>query len=161
MPNSIAVGLAEIKISSDPDDVIVAFGLGSCLGIGMYDPKIKLAAMLHAVLPKNTGKQANQEAKYVDTGIQHLLEIMLKAGAQKSRIILKMAGGANMLSVKGSASHFDIGTRNIDSAYEVFEKMKINLINKEVGGQIGRTVRLYIQDGKMTIRKMGGKEQAF
>ena len=113
MANSIAIGLAELKLSRSPDDVLVAFGLGSCLGIGMYDPQLHLGAMLHAVLPINNDGKVEQ-SKYVDTGIKMLIDMMLQAGAQKTRLITKVAGGANMLNVSSLSSTFDIGNRNID-----------------------------------------------
>jgi chemotaxis protein CheD len=158
MANSIAIGLAEVKVSKSPDDVLVAFGLGSCLGIGMYDPILHLGGMLHAVLPINNDNKAEQ-SKYVDSGISMLMELMIQAGAQKSRLIIKMAGGANMLNVSSLSSTFDIGNRNIDSARQTFSKMGIRVKSEEVGGKIGRTVRLYIADGRYTLRMMGEQER--
>ena len=158
MANSIAIGLAELKISRSPDDVLVAFGLGSCLGIGMYDPILHLGAMLHAVLPINNDSNV-EHSKYVDSGIVMLLDLMIKSGAQKNRIITKMAGGANMLNVSSLSSTFDIGNRNIDAARLTFSKMGIRLKSEEVGGKIGRTVRLYVASGRYTIRMMGSQER--
>jgi chemotaxis protein CheD len=162
MGNSIAVGLAEIKISRNPDDVIVAFGLGSCLGIGIYDPILRLGGMLHAVLPHNNVDGSDKfSPKYVDTGIAGLLEQLQKEGLNRARMIVKMAGGANMLNIGGNSSPFDIGTRNIEIARQTFRLLNIKVSSEEVGGQTGRTVRMYIPDGKMTLRMMGGKEKEF
>jgi len=158
MANSIAIGLAEVKVSRSPDDVLVAFGLGSCLGIGMYDPILHLGGMLHAVLPINNDSR-NEQSKYVDSGITMLMDLMVQAGAQRSRIVIKMAGGANMLNVSSLSSTFDIGNRNIDSARQTFIKMSIRVKSEEVGGKIGRTVRLYVADGRYTIRMMGEQER--
>ncbi|MCE1254712.1 MAG: chemotaxis protein CheD [Anaerolineae bacterium] len=158
MANSIAIGLAELKISRNPDDVLVAFGLGSCLGIGMYDPLLHLGGMLHAVLPLNNDSKA-EHSKYVDSGILMLLDMMIQAGAQKQRLITKVAGGANMLNVSSLSSTFDIGNRNIDAAKVTFDKLGIRPKSEEVGGKIGRTVRLYIADGRYTIRMMGEQER--
>ena len=161
MHNSIAVGLAEIKISHDPADVLVAFGLGSCVGVGIYDPKIHLAGMLHAVLPSSKNSNDQNPAKYVDTGIQELLDQMARQGLNRTRMIVKIAGGANMLNLGTKTSAFDIGTRNIEMAKNTMQILGIRIVSEEVGGQIGRTVRLYIADGSMTIRVMGGKEREF
>jgi len=157
--SDISVGLGEIKISNDPGDVLIGFGLGSCIGVGMYDPIARIAGMLHAVLPVVSDNKT-PSPKYTDSGVQMLLEQLLEAGALRSRIIVKMAGGANMLSSPGLSSTFDIGTRNVDSAYDTLKKLKLKISSESVGGQIGRTVRLYISDGRMTIRIMGGKERA-
>lgn len=159
MSNHIAVGLAEIKISNDPNDVLVAFGLGSCLGIGMYDPMLKLGGLLHAVLPKAGNHTEELSAKYVDTGIRLLLNQLTQLGALPARLKVRMVGGANILVAPSLSSTFDIGARNISAAYQVFKELGIKLISEEVGGQTGRTVRMYILDGRMTIRVMGGQER--
>jgi chemotaxis protein CheD len=159
MTNSIAIGLAEIKFSKNPDDVLVSFGLGSCLGIGMYDPSIQLGGMLHAVLPTCTDRE--NPSKFVDSGIEFLLQEMIKEGALKNRLIIRMSGGANMLNVTSLSNSFDIGNRNILSANGTFKKLGIKTNSEEVGGKIGRTVRLYIASGKMTIRMMGEPEREF
>lgn len=153
-----SVGLGEIKISNAPGDVLVAFGLGSCVGIGFYDPKIHLGGLLHAVLPLSKNN-LDSEAKYVDSGIKSLLNQMIEAGAVPSRIIVRMAGGANMLTAPGLANSFDIGTRNVEMAHEVLRNNHLTIAAEEVGGSTGRTVRLYIADGRMTIRMMGGQER--
>jgi chemotaxis protein CheD len=161
MSNTLAVGLAELKISRDPNDVLVAFGLGSCLGIGIFDPQLHLGGLLHAVLPKYTHAKESRSPKFVDSGIQYMLEEMEKLGLNRSRMIIRVAGGANMLNLKGSATPFDIGTRNIESAHTLLEKLNYKVKNEDTGGQTGRTVRLYVCDGRMTIRIMGGKEREF
>jgi chemotaxis protein CheD len=153
-----SVGLGEIKISSGEADVLVAFGLGSCVGLGFYDPKIHLGGLLHAVLPQFRNN-ADVEAKYVDSGIKLLLSQMLEAGAVQSRLVVRMVGGANMLTAPGLANSFDIGTRNVETARQVLNKLRLPISAEEVGGTIGRTVRLYVADGRMTIRMMGGQER--
>lgn len=160
MRNDISVGLGEIKITNNPEDVLVAFGLGSCVGVGMFDPTIHLGGLLHAVLPLANGKEP-LSGKYADTGIQLLLDMMLKSGAVQSRLIVRMAGGANMLTAPGLSNTFDIGTRNVDAARKVLKQLNLRVQGEEIGGQIGRTVRLYTTDGRMTIRVMGGQEREF
>jgi chemotaxis protein CheD len=161
MQNTITVGLGELKISRDPQDVLVAYGLGSCLGIGFYDPRIHLAGLLHALLPNHPNDLNDQNPRYVDTGIRTLLAQMIEAGAERSRIVIRMAGGANMLVAPGFTNSFTIGTRNVETAYATFSQLKLSLASQEVGGTIGRTVRFYIPDGRMTIRTMGNQEREF
>jgi chemotaxis protein CheD len=159
MYNSISVGLGEEKISKLPTDVLVAYGLGSCVGIGMYDPISRTGGLLHGVLPEPLNGSETISAKYVNFGIQILLDHLVKNGADPGRLIVKMAGGANMLISPGLSQTFDIGTRNIASAVLNLAKMNVRLANQDVGGNIGRTVRLYIGNGKMTVRMIGGIEK--
>jgi chemotaxis protein CheD len=154
-----SVGLGEFLISKDPQDVLIAFGLGSCLGVGMYDPVARIGGLIHVVLPEHKAGNDPNHAKFVDTGIPMLLKKLTDEGAVPSRIILKMAGGANMLVSPGLSGTFDIGTRNITMAHQVIEKLNLKLNREEVGGQVGRTVRLYIADGRMTVRMMGSQER--
>lgn len=159
MQDSVAVGLGECKVSRNIEEVLVAYGLGSCVGIGMYDPQLRLAGLLHAVLPISPNGVAERSAKYVTSGIEILLDEMIKAGAIPSRIIVRMAGGANMLTAPGFSKTFNIGTRNVETAHEVLKQHRLRLVSEEVGGTIGRTVRLYVYDGRMTIRTVGNQER--
>ncbi|MEI8131530.1 MAG: chemotaxis protein CheD [Leptolinea sp.] len=154
-----SVGLGEMRVSRDPGEVLIAFGLGSCLGIGMYDPVAKVGGMIHVVLPEQKSGNDPNLGKFVDTGIPLLLQKVIAEGGEKSRLIVKMAGGANMLVSPGLSGIFEIGTRNISKAAEVFKELKIKIHKEEVGGQVGRTVRLYIADGRMTVRMMGSQER--
>ncbi|MFZ5808887.1 MAG: chemotaxis protein CheD [Chloroflexota bacterium] len=159
MQDNLAVGLGEIKLSRNPDDVLVAYGLGSCVGIGMYDPQVRVAALLHAVLPDSPNGAVERSPKYVSSGIEMMLEEMMKHGAQPSRLIIRMAGGANMLAAPGFAQTFNIGTRNVEAAYETLKKFRLKIASQEVGGTSGRTVRFYVRDGRMTIRTVGNQER--
>lgn len=160
MANSIAIGLAELKVSRNPEDILVAFGLGSCIGVGMYDPVARIGGLLHAVLPVNSDSR-ELSPKYVDTGILLLLDELTKAGAVKSRLVTKVAGGANMLNVSSLSSSFDVGNRNIEAMHTTLAKLGIKPKGEEVGGKIGRTIRLYVATGRMTLRMMGEQEREF
>jgi chemotaxis protein CheD len=157
--NSIGVGLGERVISHKPDDILVAYGLGSCLGIGMYDPIQKLAGLLHAVLPDGQNGAERFCSRYVNSGIQGLFEDMLKAGATQNRLTIWVAGGANMLISGEFSRAFDVGNRNIDVARRKFEELRLPLAAIDVGGNLGRTVRLYVGTGRMTVRVIGGQEK--
>ncbi len=161
MQNNIVVGLGEIKISNNPNDVLVAYGLGSCLGIAFYDPVVHIAGMVHAVLPTCDMNVPRTDAcsKYVCCGIDNLLHKIVDAGGQRNRLIIRMAGGANMLSATSFSDIMNIGQRNIESARQKLSELKFQIAGEEVGGNIGRTVRFYVVDGRMAIRMMGGKER--
>jgi chemotaxis protein CheD len=157
MNSTLNVGLGEHVTSKNPDDVLVAYGLGSCLGIGMIDPLTRIAGLLHAVLPDSNNGDASS-SKYVTSGIRNLMEGMVKLGANQSRIIVRMAGGANMLVSVSLSQAFEIGSRNIIAAHKTFQQMNMRLSAEEVGGNVGRTVKIYVVTGKMTVRMVGGIE---
>lgn len=161
MLNSLAVGLGEIKVSRDTQDVLVAYGLGSCVGIGMYDPVTHVAGLLHAILPLHprTNGTEDQVAKYADTGILSLIEQLTRLGAERRRLIIRMAGGANMLVAPGFSQVLNIGCRNVEAAVSTIASLNMKISSQEVGGNIGRTVRFYVSDGRMTIRTMGNQER--
>ena len=159
MKEPVSIGLGEYHVSADPEVVMVAYGLGSCLGISMVDPIKKVSGLLHAVLPQRLNGSEPVCPRYVDCGIEILLNEMLKAGAERSRLIIRMAGGANMLLTSGVTNAFDVGTRNIASAHAVLQRINMRLQKEDVGGHTGRTVRLYVVDGRMTVRVVGGTEQ--
>ena len=159
MKEPISIGLGEFVVSADPEIILVAYGLGSCLGICLVDPVKKIAGLLHAVLPQRLNGAEPVCPRYVDCGVEGLLEEMLKAGADRNRLILRMAGGANMLLTSGVSHTFDVGTRNIASAHTAFQRFRLNLLKEDVGGHTGRTVRVYVADSRMTVRVVGGKEQ--
>jgi len=161
METSVGVGLGEIAVSQNQNDVLVAFGLGSCVGVGVYDPIKGVAGLLHAVLPEPLNGSDLESTKYVGNGIKKLLEEMVKKGAVKDRLVVRIAGGANMLTSPGLSKTFDIGTRNIAMALSVLESLKLKIVSQNVGGNIGRTFRIYVADGKMTIRMIGEKETVF
>jgi chemotaxis protein CheD len=159
MDKIITVGLGELAVSQDPQDILVAYGLGSCVGIGMYDQKTHLAGLLHALLPVHPVASNDEHSRYVDTGIKVLIDEMTKKGADRFRLVVRMAGGANMLVAPGFTGSFNIGTRNVEAAYSTLDSLRMSLAGQEVGGTTGRTVKFYVKDGRMTIRSIGNQER--
>jgi len=163
MNNQISLGLGEQAISRNPEDILVAYGLGSCLGISMIDPVTRITGLFHAVLPERTNgsemNDPNTAFKYVDCGIENMLAAMIREGANKNRLVIRMAGGANMLIAPGMTSTFDIGTRNVEKARMKFQQMNIKVAAEAVGGHTGRTVRVYVADSRMTVKVIGDKEK--
>jgi len=155
----LAVGLGEAKVSRDPEEVLVAYGLGSCVGIGMFDPVTRVAGLLHAVLPEHVGEPKTNSPKYVDTGVAHLLALMENAGAKRTTLLVRMAGGANMLTTPGLKQVFNIGDRNVAAARLTLAANALTIRAEDVGGHAGRTVRLYPGDGRMTVRVLGTRER--
>jgi chemotaxis protein CheD len=155
----LAVGLGEAKISRDPEEVLVAYGLGSCVGIGMYDPVAGVAGLLHAVLPEHPGETDGNAPKYVDSGVAYLIKLLEGAGAQRRSLQVRVAGGANMLTSPGFKQVFNIGDRNVAAARTTLAAKSLAIKGEDVGGHTGRTVRLYPGDGRMTVRVLGNRER--
>lgn len=161
MKDPTSVGLGEVAISRNPEDILVAYGLGSCMGVAMIDPVTKVCGLLHAVLPRAADGMESADAnpfKYVESGIESMLKVMAKEGALQSRLVVRIAGGANMLMTSSMTRSFDIGTRNIEAARTTLSRLRMNLAATEVGGHTGRTVRIYVAESRVTVRVVGEKE---
>lgn len=156
--NYVSVGLGELKVSQDPAVVLVAHGLGSCVGVCAYDPIGKVGGLLHAMLPESNGRDAQRPTKYVDTGIQKMLDELAAQGALRSRIVFRMAGGAQMLNAPGFKNVLNIGARNIEAAETVFREERLRLSHSDTGGHYGRTVKLHIGSGVVRVRSAGKGE---
>jgi chemotaxis protein CheD len=158
----INVGLGEQVVSRNPEDVLVAYGLGSCVGVVMVDPVSHYSGLLHAVLPKAAIGSVPGESnpfKYVESGIENLLAYLIRNGANQSRLTVRIIGGANMLQASDLTRSFDIGTRNIEAARSTLSRLKLPIVAAEVGGHTGRTLRVYVANGRVTVRVIGEKER--
>ena len=156
---SISVGLAEIKFSRNPDDVIVAHGLGSCVGVALYDVANKLGGMAHIVLPSSDIQPGlHTPERFADTGIDILIDKFKLLGGCIATSYIKIAGGAKMFQFS-SMTTLDIGGRNIIAVKEALTKHGVKPTAEDVGGTNGRTFKIYIEDGRMTSRMIGMKEK--
>lgn len=153
----ITVNISDMKVSSNPEDVLVTYSLGSCVGVTLYDPLQKIGGLIHCMLPlSKVDPERAKEVPYmfVDTGLPLMLQTLINMGANKSRIVAKVAGGAVLLDDNGM---FRIGERNHIVVRKLLWKNNILISSEDVGGTIARTVYLQINDGK-TIIKSAGKE---
>jgi chemotaxis protein CheD len=158
----INVGLGEQAISRNAEDILVAYGLGSCVGVVMNEPVSRVSGLLHAILPRPTNgmeRAVSNIHKYVENGIEDLITRLVMEGANRSRLVVRIVGGANMLISSDLTRSFDIGTRNIEAARTTLNRLKIPIAAAEVGGHIGRTVRVYVADSRVTVRVIGDKER--
>lgn len=146
----LAVGIGECKIGKRA--LMEAFGLGSCIGIVLYDMSTGISGIAHILLP---GASQNGETKYAETAIETLLEDMIKQGARKSRIVSKFAGGANVFK-HINLEILKIGNRNAISVEETLKKNKIPILAKDVGGEVGRSVMFNPFDGSMIVKYTKG-----
>lgn len=155
MGNVIKVGMADLKIAKSPD-VLITLGLGSCIGLVLYDPVTKIGGMLHHMLPDSTKLKNNTNiAKFGDTGTAELLKQMTAAGANRRRLVAKIAGGACMFEVSGLSSVGNVGARNIEEAKYLLKELQIPLIAEDTGLNYGRTVELNCENGDYTIKAVG------
>ncbi len=160
--NIRAVSIGEIIASGVPNDVLVAYGIGSCVAVCLYDPQVRVGGMLHALLPTalNKGKQADSNPiKFVDQGTPLLVESLLKLGARRTRLIGYLCGGAQVLSALDLSDFLNIGERNVRAAESALQAENIRIRARSTGGRIGRTVRLYIADGQVTAKSLKHGEQ--
>lgn len=152
----IPVGFGKLEVTNSPSSVLVAFGLGSCIAVSLYDPVEKIAGMIHIVLPySNDDKMEHSSAtKYANTGIPILLKEVLKMGAKKFRLEVKVVGGAQILKRNYPVNSFDIAEKNLKAVKDTLKKLNLYVTSEDTGGTKGRTFRLFVDTGKAVI-KMG------
>lgn len=155
MGNVVKVGMADLNICKSPD-VITTLGLGSCIGLTLYDPVTKIGGMVHYMLPDSTQVRNNENiAKFADTGIDELLKKVIAAGASKQRLVAKIAGGAKMFETTGVSAIGNIGARNAEAAKQILKQNGIRLIAEDTGLNYGRTVELHCETGEFHIKAVG------
>ena len=154
---NVIVGVADMKISKNPDDALITYSLGSCLGICIYDPQVKAGGLLHLMLPESKIDKAKAEANpymFADTGIPLLFKSVYKLGGAKERLIVKMAGASQILD---SAGVFNIGKRNYLAARKILWKNQVLIKSEDVGGSIHRTLRMELATGETSLKITGGE----
>lgn len=153
-----SAGLGQIVTSRDADETLIAYGLGSCVGVVGYDAAASVGGLLHALLPQRRDGDPN-EAKYVDSGVPALLRQMEALGAKRRSIVWYVVGGAEMLKVPGLTGDFNIGARNAESARQTMDRLNLTVKVVDTGGSAGRTVRLSMKDGSVVVRTLGQGEK--
>jgi len=155
MDNTIKVGMADMQAARHPA-VLVTLGLGSCVGIALYDKTTNIVGLAHCMLPDSTqSKNATNIAKFVNTAIEALVDKMVALGANRSKIVAKLAGGAQMFNFSQSSDLMKIGYRNVMAAKEKLEQLKIPLISEDTGGNYGRTIMLDSATGILQVKTIG------
>lgn len=155
--SDLIVGISDIKISNSTNDVIITYALGSCIGISVYDPVAKVGGLLHYMLPDSNldeKKAKISPAMFADTGIPSLFKACYSLGADKRRMIVKVAGGASILD---DSNFFRIGQKNIMAMRKIFWKNNVMITAEDTGANHNRTVRLEVSTGKTLVRTSGGE----
>ncbi len=149
----VKVGIADMNIADDGTSIRTS-GLGSCIGVVLYDEWIKLAGMVHVMLPDSSiGKEAKPNlAKYADTGIEELIRQLKTRGANLRRLQCKMAGGAQMFQFQSKSDVMRIGPRNAEAVKEVLLKHGVPIVAEDLGGNKGRTIEFFTSTGILQVR---------
>lgn len=156
MSERLRVGISEYRIARAPT-MLVTYGLGSCLGITLYDPLLQMGGLAHTLLPLHRpGGGENRPSKFVDTAISLMTAELTAAGAARERLAAKIFGGANMFAPATGSNSESIGARNARTARQTLERLGIPLLAEEVGGSHGRTVELDLATGRVMVRSVRG-----
>lgn len=159
MSEMIRVGMADLNICSAPN-AITTLGLGSCVGIILYDPSKKLAGLAHIMLPDSTKVKINDnKAKFADTGIDLLLQKLLANGANRRNILAKIAGGAQMFAFRSNNDMLRIGERNVEATKEKLKQLGIQIVAEDTGKNYGRTIEFYPETSALVIKAVGKEIQ--
>jgi chemotaxis protein CheD len=147
----VSARMGEMVVSRDPNEELVALGLGSCIGLAIVDRTAGVAGLAHIVLPESNDR-GDQVGKFADTAVPELIAQMRKAGAVERRFETAIAGGARMFEMSGG---LDIGSRNEAAVRSALAKAGISIQAAKTGGNTGRTVKISVGDLLVTVRSAG------
>ena len=160
MAQLIKVGMADYKVGRAPA-TLISYGLGSCIGISLYDPIRKIGGLLHIMLPDSTqARSSDNPAKFADTGIPLMINDVISLGASRSRLVAKIAGGAQMFAFSNATDIMRVGTRNADTCKQILKKNGIRVIAEDTGGNYGRTVSIDLNSGDYKVKTIDRGEKS-
>jgi chemotaxis protein CheD len=150
----IIVRVADLQVAGG-EDTLVTIGLGSCVAIVLYDATARVGGMAHVLLPSPAlSRQDANPAKFPQTAVPRLLEMMAKSGASPRRITARLAGGASMFAALAPLGTIQMGERNVVASREALNGHGIPLVAQAVGGDYGRTVKLQVANGSVQVRSL-------
>lgn len=159
MGEVIKVGMADWKTCSG-EDAVTTLGLGSCVGIAIRDPATGVGGLAHIMLPDSTEIRNNENRpKFADTGIEDLVKEIVRKGGNRSRLVAKIAGGAQMFSFGSKSTMIRVGERNVQASKKKLSELRIPLLAEDTGKTYGRTVVFYPKTGDFIIRAVGMPEK--
>jgi len=159
MIGQLVVGVGDCLVSDDPESVLVTYALGSCVAVAIHDPVAKVGGLLHFMLPESgidRDKAQRNPFMFADTGIPLLFHSAYGLGAQKKRLVVAAAGGAQMMDAQGV---FNIGKRNCLALRRILWKAGVMVHAEDLGGLVSRTMRLDVASGRVSLRGAGEREQ--
>jgi chemotaxis protein CheD len=157
--NTVVIGIGDCKVSKEPGSTLVTYALGSCIAVIIHDPVANVGGLLHFMLPESTldpAKAARNLFMFADTGIPLLFRSVYQLGAEKKRLAVTVAGGAQMMDTQGT---FNIGKRNCLAMRKILWKAGVLVQAEQLGGEVSRTVRLEVGSGKVMLREAGQPEK--
>jgi chemotaxis protein CheD len=154
---TIVVGMGEIQVSRNHSTVLACLGLGCCIAVCAYDPVSKVGGMAHIVLPYSDRETKDGSGKYANTAVPLLLQEMAKQGGARSRLIVKLVGGAQLPLTPGLDSAFKTGESNMAETEAALVREKIAIAAADTGGNKGRSVRMFLDTGKVIVKTKGGE----
>ena len=158
MGREIKVGMADLNVCVSPDS-ITTLGLGSCVGIALRDPITKIGGLAHIMLPDSTTIRNNSNIpKFADTGIEELVKQVVRKGADRNRLVAKIAGGAQMFGFQSKREWVRGGERNVEETKRKLAQLRIPILAEDTGKNFGRTVIFYPETGDFVIRAVGKAE---
>ncbi len=152
------VGVADMSVSNDPGEVLITHSLGSCLGVAIHDPSTRVGGLLHLMLPSSEidpRRASTTPSMFVDTGVPLLFRTAYRLGADKARLVVKVAGGAEMMDGR---DFFSIGSRNHQALRDLLNRHGVCPHAESVGGRVSRTVALEIGSGALKVHIPGETE---
>lgn len=154
---NIVVDIADLAVTNDPSSQLITYSLGSCLGVSVWDPVVRVGGMLHFMLPESSispEKAKNAPAMFCDTGVPRLFKAAYELGASKKNMVVKVAGGSQLLDENGA---FNIGKRNYLALRKLFWKNGVMIDSENVGGNLSRTIRLNVGTGELHLKTRDGE----
>jgi len=150
MNNTVVVSIADMKISSNPGEVLVTYSLGSCVAVSLYDPYKKIGGLIHIMLPDSSIEKSAEinPFKYVDLGIPVLYKEMFKLGCKRGTLITSVIGGSNVMDKN---KYFNIGERNYLAVRKILWRNNVIINKEDIGGSKSRTVRLFMDTGRVVV----------
>ena len=150
----IVVGMADLRVAKNPD-ILTTLGLGSCIGITLYDKAHRIGGLAHVMLPSYKGFEGQNIAKFADSAIIELVNQITRLGAARGSLVAKIAGGAHMFGHAQNSDIMKIGERNARASMAILSQLRIPVQANDTGGSHGRTIELYIDTGALKIKTVG------
>ncbi len=155
----VIVGIAEFAVSNNPNVILTTYSLGSCIGVGLYDPLVSVGGLVHIMLPDSTispEKAATKPGMFVDSGMPAILRAISQMRADRNRLVVSVAGGSQIMDTSG---YFNIGRRNCEALANYLRQLGMRVHAEDVGGTVNRTMYLHVASGEIWMKVSGQAQE--